>query len=1016
MAKRVSDVFRDTKIWKHFIGISDPDKVTMVNELVEYAIPILDRIIETFPTYTLHNGQHQLNILNLYGELLGTRMKDLSSLESAILILAAFYHDIGMVYSEEEREYLEREDQFEEFLNTHPRAKLIYSENGVDNELAEWFCRSQHAMRVWVYLNKVSNLLNWGGMSLREPLAKVCLSHNEDTEYIKSDELSSSFWDGADLKFCSILLRLADILDFDNTRSPVSVYEFLQLDLAKSGLKEVSHKEWSKHLDSKGFIWNKWNLDNNYPLGFMAAPRHPAVQNDIIAFLDSIETECAKCSMIMRYCSDNWHGFKLPEKILRNNIISQGYTYGQFEFSLDKHQILNLLMGENLYANPNIFIRELLQNALDTSSHRVFHERCNGNIDYEPGSIEVNDWYDEEGYRWVSIDDFGMGMTLSQVSDYFLNIGNSYYNSDEFKVKKLAYQQKDIGDFTPVSRFGIGILSCFIVGDLVEVSTNAIDKESLPIRLTLTGMNNFYFLFTNSDIPKSMPGPSKKAGYLSKTGTSLAVRLKPNYDTTEFDLEQLVLNTVYNPCLNINVNNKTILKRQKTNRKPSVRVHNLNPKQTEQLVAFCKSCDIYGYQNMRPKVHVVELPLEGIDQDITGTLVIIMFRLYLKENDQYKMKLINNFFKEQKWQLNDSGQLSLKIMHNSKLSRGSEKVFYLEFNKLFENGILKKQNIRLDKGQLELLLTHNSVTIPNSKQWFENQCQVKLKLTEIDSAATITLGHIGLDNMNRPNLNVSRDKLISISWHTWLVLNYVIKSKLELIEYKFSEHTTFFHETDLNVLLDKSFHQNESELLQSEFWPKVLRLLTESEELIGLDEIQEDVYLKRPFYRDQLLFRELIDKLIVFQKFEYTLILFQSRQHLYGSKNFELRAKISPINNTSTINSKYCLPFTFCLYENFVGLAPRAGRIYHKNNTYPQYFPFNVNHQFSQWLIANYDFLHIRYQNHLNAMLFYKDWKDINIVLKKLGSILPINRKPKFRLKESDFIVKHDKLPIHFMF
>jgi hypothetical protein len=33
----------------------------------------------------------------------------------------------------------------------------------------------------------------------------------------------------ADLLFCAILLRLADILDFDNSRTPDEVYTYLEL-------------------------------------------------------------------------------------------------------------------------------------------------------------------------------------------------------------------------------------------------------------------------------------------------------------------------------------------------------------------------------------------------------------------------------------------------------------------------------------------------------------------------------------------------------------------------------------------------------------------------------------------------------------------------------------------------------------------------------------------------------------------------------------------------------------------
>ena len=56
------------------------------------------------------------------------------------------------------------------------------------------------------------------------------------------------------------------------------------------------------------------------------------------------------------------------------NSIADGYIYGEYRFALEKEDILNLLMGENLYSESDVFVRELLQNAIDTSRFRGFYE------------------------------------------------------------------------------------------------------------------------------------------------------------------------------------------------------------------------------------------------------------------------------------------------------------------------------------------------------------------------------------------------------------------------------------------------------------------------------------------------------------------------------------------------------------------------------------------------------------------------------------------------------------------
>ncbi len=99
-----------------------------VRKLIQDAAVILDRFIETFPTYTLHNSTHAKNVVKLMAELLGDRVKKLTLLEAALLMLSAFYHDIGMVFSEEERKQLTDEPEWQTFLDTKPEAYLSCEE------------------------------------------------------------------------------------------------------------------------------------------------------------------------------------------------------------------------------------------------------------------------------------------------------------------------------------------------------------------------------------------------------------------------------------------------------------------------------------------------------------------------------------------------------------------------------------------------------------------------------------------------------------------------------------------------------------------------------------------------------------------------------------------------------------------------------------------------------------------------------------------------------------------------
>ena len=87
---------------------------------------------------------------------------------------------------------------------------------------------------MFVYLNagRAQGLsFKWGVVDLRETLGNLCRSHNESIDRIQANAvLKTDYRAGeADLRFCAILLRLADILDFDRSRSPDSVYQYLGL-------------------------------------------------------------------------------------------------------------------------------------------------------------------------------------------------------------------------------------------------------------------------------------------------------------------------------------------------------------------------------------------------------------------------------------------------------------------------------------------------------------------------------------------------------------------------------------------------------------------------------------------------------------------------------------------------------------------------------------------------------------------------------------------------------------------
>lgn len=535
-------------IWGRLHETANRSHVVIVEKLVECVRPILDRVIETFPTYTLHNSMHADNVLAAMGLLLGSDVQSLSALEAALLILSAHFHDVGMVFSEDERQTVTNDEPYwSEFLRTNPDSFLAMQGNALPPIAeVERYCRWRHADRVFHFLRTLNReLLHWGTFDIGEVLGTLCLSHVRPTGWIGENAvLATNFHADSDLKFLALILRLADILDFDRSRSPESVYSYLGISRRETPREQASDIEWRKHLCSEGFIFPD-ERPTGYNLGFLAAPDDPAVEDDLRHFLDVIENEFRECGGLLSQCSRRWRGFSLPAGIDRSNITSTGYRFGQYTLTLDKDQVISLFSGENLYVNtPYVFVRELLQNAIDTTRHRVVVERARGRADFLPEPIRIDAWIDHIGCQWVRIDDCGMGMDEAIIRNFLLRVGSSYYTSSQFRADLLRAGADAGMRIRPISRFGIGLLSCFLEGDLIEISTLRLEPsggQGVPIRLSIRGQHGYYVLQTPYLDASPMPSRlGRDDGYRLNAGTSIAVRFSPAKEAAVFDLDSLL--------------------------------------------------------------------------------------------------------------------------------------------------------------------------------------------------------------------------------------------------------------------------------------------------------------------------------------------------------------------------------------------------------------------------------------------------------------------------------------------
>ncbi|HCK81567.1 MAG TPA: ATP-binding protein [Candidatus Competibacter sp.] len=114
------------------------------------------------------------------------------------------------------------------------------------------------------------------------------------------------------------------------------------------------------------------------------------------------------------------------------------------------------LLAKSLYPEPDVFVRELLQNAHDSIQLRQTDRP------EPPGEIRIDA---DERSRQLSFSDNGLGMDRRDIEDFLSVIGSTGTGN---QTRQLA--ARDVAVAT-IGQFGIGLLSAFVVAERIEVQT-----------------------------------------------------------------------------------------------------------------------------------------------------------------------------------------------------------------------------------------------------------------------------------------------------------------------------------------------------------------------------------------------------------------------------------------------------------------------------------------------------------------------------------------------------------------
>ena len=498
------------------------------NEVQEW----LSYIPGTFPHYTRHSIKHSDEIVIQVSKLL---FKDdtspscirLSAAEIYILIAAAYLHDSGMVAADKEKlEILTSNTEWKNWTSGEGGGARRWREieeirnglSGLDQSarnfvadlqtrylLAE-FIRRIHHLRAADVIKQFQDHLGrfaFGDPMMQATIADICIAHGlqhyelEDRE--KYPERRDIQGYSVNVRLLAILLRLGDLLDMSYDRACPLLMN------AANPLPADSIAHWTQYQRIKQRATTPDIIE--IIAECQTQEEHRVLQDWCQWIVDEV-----RHARVLINRSELYRDWQPPAAILEGPSATikirpasnATYIPAKWTFEFDHTAVIQLLMRD-VYSSPLVFIRELIQNALDANRCQMYMDLAAQGEKLPDYPTQVNDNHrrhypveitlesrhvlnemsnETEERQVLIIEDNGIGMDNEIIKRYFLQIGRSYYMTDEFRRKF---------PFAPTSRFGVGFLSVFAVSDNVVVETYKPSSPSQdgPVRLTLTGPRNY---------------------------------------------------------------------------------------------------------------------------------------------------------------------------------------------------------------------------------------------------------------------------------------------------------------------------------------------------------------------------------------------------------------------------------------------------------------------------------------------------------------------------------------------
>lgn len=481
-----------------------------------------------FHDYTQHDISHIDGMLLLVNDIIPKKTADnMTASDWIMLVLSIYFHDFGMLITNDEFDNKDNDNDFLDYRKKHA------TESWNEEEMYQNYVRDNHHIRIYDWLISLStttidkdtdthlrilyDLLGSLSDNILLDLAKLCKSHGEELgELVPDLDVSQQYeQDGesrVNLLYIASVLRTADLLHINSERTPSIVYKIL------APKNHYSITEWNFQKSITCILpFRERDKDEvvieSQPHSFEI--RGSFKDEDAYSrFKDYVSMAERQLVLTHDICKEssfkNKNSYDFPwDSINCTSIKTEGFSAEPLKFELDKNNILDLLIGHTLYSNANVVLRELAQNAIDAC--RLLNRNSKeGSFDYQP--TVVISWNSQR--RELTVQDNGTGMNEHIIKEYLFKVGVSRYQSAEFKSQN--------SDFHSISRFGIGLLTCFMISDEFDIYT-LWHEEKKAHKLKIKGVSGDYIMRNDASSDKIL-------GH--KHGTTFILKVK---DSVKFN-------------------------------------------------------------------------------------------------------------------------------------------------------------------------------------------------------------------------------------------------------------------------------------------------------------------------------------------------------------------------------------------------------------------------------------------------------------------------------------------------